>query len=647
MMSSIPSSLKHYLNLISPYLVLYLVLQNLMRVCFILLEFHELDIAWFEWLSVFARGLAVDLVTFMYIFFPVMLYITFIRPLLSNTLAKISNVTIFAATAFILLFNAAAEYLFWDEFRVRFNFIAVDYLIYTHEVITNIYQSYPVVLIISALALLTITLTWICFKYLFLRNNSPAPNFRNRAAIFAVYTLILTASLGLNFKSISFSSNEHANEITKNGIYSLFSAFRNNDLSYSKFYLKSFDNHAVPALKELISKQSIDPRFLNNADPNDITRLISSGKVEKRSNIIIVVMESMSAEYMAKFGNPDNLTPNLDALSSKSLFFTNLYATGTRTVRGLEAITLSIPPTPGNSVLKRPNNEGLYSLGYVFKDRGYDVKFLYGGYGYFDNMNYFFSTNGFGTIDRLNFSESEQTFSNAWGLCDEDLFNKSISQANESFKNGEPFMQLIMTTSNHRPYTFPTGKIDLPADGSGKRPAGVKYADFAIGQFIKNAAKNPWFDDTIFVFVADHTAGSAGKSELTVAKYHIPLIIYAPKLIKHDTISDLASQIDLAPTLLGLLDFNYISRFYGKDFKNYNRDFQYAFISNYQKLGYLTPNYLTVLKPGKIFTQYGGSTGLAIAKGDINAQSVSEAISFYSNSELWRVRSSRVETVSH
>ena len=175
----------------------------------------------------------------------------------------------------------------------------------------------------------------------------------------------------------------------------------------------------------------------------------------------MVIEESLSAEYLGIFGNRFGLTPNFDRLAERSLLFTHLLATGTRTVRGLEAITLSIPPLPGISIVKRPGNEGLFSWGSLMQDKGYETKYLYAGYGYFDNMSYFFSHNGFSIVDRSNFTRDEITFANIWGVCDEDLFKKTIQESDKSWTAGKPFFSMVMTTSNHRPYTYPAGKIDI------------------------------------------------------------------------------------------------------------------------------------------------------------------------------------------
>jgi phosphoglycerol transferase MdoB-like AlkP superfamily enzyme len=248
------------------------------------------------------------------------------------------------------------------------------------------------------------------------------------------------------------------------------------------------------------------------------------------------------------------------------------------------------------------------------KDRGYDTKFLYGGRGYFDNMNYFFSHNGFDIIDKGSFTKEEITFSNAWGLCDEDVFRKAIKEADKSSASGRPFFSFILTTSNHRPFTYPDGRIDIPSrDGKAGRSGGVKYADYAIGKLISDARKRPWFDRTVFVFVADHCAGSSRKIALPIKNYQIPMMVYAPGLVKPAKVDTLASQIDIAPTVLGLLNFSYKTRFLGKDLLKMNPADGRAFISTYERLGYLKDDRMVILAPKKEvefyrFDRYSGDT---------------------------------------
>ncbi|MDD2734975.1 MAG: LTA synthase family protein [Desulfuromonadaceae bacterium] len=346
--------------------------------------------------------------------------------------------------------------------------------------------------------------------------------------------------------------------------------------------------------------QEKESRFIDKNTPS-VSRIIQPGGVEKRLNIVLVIEESMSAEYLTAFGSTmgltKGLTPNLDKLGEESLSFSHLYATGTRTVRGLEALTLSMPPLPGTSIVKRPDNENFVSWGSVMKEKGYDNKFIYAGHGYFDNMNYFYEHNGFTAIDRTNFSKEEITFTNAWGVCDEDLFLKVIKEADRSYADKKPFFSVVMTTSNHRPFTYPEGKIDIPSHTG--RAGGVKYADYAIGRLLAEAKKKAWFNDTLFIVVADHCAGSAAKLALPVKNYEIPLFIYAPSHIKPRVVDRMMSQIDVAPTVLSLLGMKYTSAFIGKNILTSDPWTDRAFISTYQKLGYIQGDKLLVLGPKK------------------------------------------------
>jgi len=310
---------------------------------------------------------------------------------------------------------------------------------------------------------------------------------------------------------------------------------------------------------------------------------------------VLVTMESMGADFLKSFGGAKRLTPYLDRLAADGMRFTQVYATGTRTVRGLEALALSIPPTPGQAVIKRKNNKGFQTLGGVFRAQGYDPLFIYGGYSYFDNMQDFFAGNGYTVIDRTSLPASEISHETIWGVADEDLFRQVIREIDARDAAGKKVFAHVMTTSNHRPYTYPSGRIDIPP-GSGREGA-VMYADWAIGDFIRRASKRPWFKDTMFVFIADHTAHGRGRTDLPPENYRIPLIIYSPGNVAPQTIDTVASQIDVGPTILALLNVSYTSRFFGQDILTEGRRHQRALMSNYLTVGYLENNVLVELAP--------------------------------------------------
>jgi phosphoglycerol transferase MdoB-like AlkP superfamily enzyme len=374
-------------------------------------------------------------------------------------------------------------------------------------------------------------------------------------------------------------------------LYKFYLAFQNNKLDYFKFY-KTIPNEKA---SEILKQQ-----FLNISG-NYSNRNITGDSLENHKNVVLITIESLSAEYMKSYGNEQNITPFLDSLAQKSLQFTNLYAAGNRTVRGLEAVTLCLPPTAGESVVKREDNKNKFSTGAIFKQKGYNVKFMYGGDAFFDNMQDFYSGNGYQIVDKSSFSPEEITFSNVWGVCDEDMYNKAIKIMNAEASQNKPFFNHIMTVSNHRPFTYPNNKIDIPGDIK-SRDGGVKYTDYSLKKFFEMASKQPWFKNTVFVIVADHCASSAGKTQLPLDKYRIPAFIYNPtgKAVK---CNKLMSQIDLMPTLFGLLHFDYQSKFFGQDVLKSGYKPR-AFIATYQDLGLIKDNVLTILSPKQTVKQF-------------------------------------------
>lgn len=546
--------------------------------------------------GIFGIGFFYDLINSVYFLLPLMLA-GWLTP---NRIARKRwyRVCMQALTfilVFVLLLNAVSEWFFWDEFESRFNFIAVDYLVYTQEVIGNIRQSYPVNAIWAVLVVAAVVLTWCLPKLARRMPGSPMP-FRTRSLVMGVYLATAGAAfLLVDNKFRQFSDNTYVNELAGNGMYELFAAYRSNELDYNQFYPTLNNTEAFAIIRSLV--KTPESRFVGTS-PFSIERQIANAGPEVHRNVILISVESLSAEFLGSFGNTQGITPFLDSLAQKSLLFTNLYATGTRTVRGLEALSIATPPTPGQSIVRRPHNEDLFSLGSVFREKGYNTNFIYGGYGYFDNMGYFFDHNGYKVVDRTALSRKEIDYENIWGVADENLFELATREIDKNVKTGKPVFAHIMTTSNHRPFTYPEGRIDIPSHTG--REGAVKYTDFAIGRFIADAARKPWFRNTLFVIVADHCASSAGKTDLPVNKYKIPLLVFAPGFVTPGTMPRLMSQIDLAPTILGLLNFSYRSKFFGYDIFKLEPGRERAFISTYQSLGYMAHDSLVVLKPQRL-----------------------------------------------
>lgn len=549
-----------------------------------------------DYFSLFLSGAVYDLSFLTYAALPLGLYLAICPTALWRTaLHRRLMGGALIVSLFVMLFVAVAEWLFWDEFGVRFNFIAVDYLVYSKEVLDNIRESYPLPTLLGSIALVAVLLALILRKPLSRALAAPSANLRQRLGGLALLAVLGGLSVLLIDQQFprGQGGNAYQRELASNGPYQFFAAFRNNELDYTQFYASLNASEVGAQMHQELAEPNTQ---FKASEPEDIRRHINASGAPRKPNIILVTIESFSAKYMGSNGDPRNLTPNLDVLRTQSLYFNNFYATGTRTDRGLEAITLSIPPTPGRSIVKRIGRESGYaSLGQQLKAVGYDAVFVYGGRGYFDNMNAFFSGNGYRIVDQSSVPENEISFKNAWGMADEDLYRQTLRLADAGHARQQPFFLQLMTTSNHRPYTYPDGRIDIPS-GDGREGA-VKYTDHAIAQFLQEAKGKPWFDNTLFVFVADHTAGSAGVEDLPVRNYQIPLWIYAPKLIAPREDPQLASQIDLAPTLLGLLNLSYTSTFFGRDLLRDNQLPPRVLIGNYQHLGLFDGKDLAILSP--------------------------------------------------
>lgn len=626
-MLPLKSSRWRYLLLI---IIAWLALFTVTRVVLLCASFSAASISMGQIFLLFVQGLIYDLGFLSFASLPLAVYLTVCPQWLwSKRWHQFGLQMMFAISLFVMLFTAVSEWLFWDEFSVRFNFIAVDYLVYSKEVIDNILESYPVYPLLAGLAVLAILITVMLKKPL--QNALLVPIASLGSRLSGLVMLAAVAGLAGLLLSQDFprgaGGNSYQRELAANGPYQFFAAFRNNELDYPSFFATLDEQQVGTLLRAEVAESHA--RFVSD-NLLDIRRDITYAGAPRHLNVVLVTIESLSAKYLGSFGDQRGLTPNLDALRSESLAFTNLYATGTRTDRGLEAITLSLPPTPGRSMVKRIGREsGFASLGQQLNAQGYDSVFIYGGRGYFDNMNAFFSGNGYRIVDQSSVPDSEMSFTNAWGMADEDLYAQSLKIADADYAQGKPFFLQLMTTSNHRPYTYPDGRIDI-ASGEGREGA-VKYTDYAIGEFLRQARQKPWFADTLFIFVADHTAGSAGKEDLPVSNYHIPMFIYAPHYLAAREINTLTSQIDIAPTLLGLLNQSYESTFFGRDVLRPEAvEHGRAVLGNYQHLGLFDGADLAILSPRKAVRRHDDALGISYERrADKSNELVQRDIAYY------------------
>lgn len=509
---------------------------------------------------VFAAGFGYDVITALYLTAALTVYLLLVPEKIYRWRWHRALLAAFAVLAlFGLLYLGVVEYFFFDEFNSRFNFVAVEYLIYPHEVFVNIWQSYPVGRALTAVALITLITVVLLRRRVGIALAARTP-MRLRAAHAALlFAPLATAHIAVDSNLWRANTNRVADEIAANGVYSFFSAASNSHLDYPQFYATLDAQEAIKRARSLVAQPNTV--FLPDA-PHPLARHVSYPGTPKPLHVVVLLEESLGAEFVGAYSKRPGLTPNLDRIANESLVFTRTYASGTRTVRGMEAVTASFPPLPPDSIVKRSHNEGMFNWSTVMSANGYSPTFIYGGYGTFDNMNYFFGHNGYKVIDRTDMPKPD--FANIWGVSDVDLFRNALNTFDMQHKRGERIFSVVMTTSNHKPFTFPAGVPGVRSQGGG-REAGARYADHAIGYFIDELKKRPYFDDTMVVIVADHGARVYGRASIPLPTYEIPFMVYSPKHIAPRRFDGLTSQLDVAPTVLGLLNISYDSQFFGKD----------------------------------------------------------------------------------
>ncbi len=579
------------------------------------------------WPGIFLRGLWFDLATIGVLLIPFLIVAVLTPERWRQTRFHV-HLGRFVAWLLIaaLLFGAVGEFFFWLEFSTRYNFIALDYLIYTQEVIGNIRESYPVNTLLAVIGAVAAIAVWATRGWL---RGIETGRYSARTRLYLAALLVLwpLAAYSLtNLDQMYGSGNNYADELSGNGLYSLAAAFRRNELDYDRFYATIPDDQAKAILRQLGVKRlggAID--VLAEAPA---ARPLPDFLLRRPRHVVMITVESLSGEFVGALGGKPGWTPNIDRIAAKGLLFDRLFATGTRTVRGLEATTLGTPPVPGQAIVRRPNNGQLTTIGAILAHQGFASVFVYGGYSYFDNMAAYYSGNDYAVLDRTDFPADTIPAENIWGVADEGLFANVDALLSTPGAAEKPHFVQVMTTSNHRPYTYPDGRIDVPSPGG--REGGVKYTDYAIGRFLDEAAQREWFKDTLFVVVADHCASVAGKVELPVAGYHIPMVFYGPEIVKPGRISGNISQIDVPPTLLDILGQPGEGFFFGRSVRELQGAPRGVFVSNYQSLGYYKNDLLTVLKPGKVVESFAVDPDtFEMTPAGVDAQLREEAIAYY------------------
>lgn len=577
---------------------MFVLVATATRLALLISNFGEISSVWPRIIPAFAVGFVFDLLAALTLAIPFGLYLLCASTRwLTSTVGKWFHFVALTFYLFGLSYLAIVELFFFGEFSARFNYVAVDYLIFPHEVFVNLWDTYPVFQVLIGAFVAAIISSWFLRKSFWSALALPSPRAMRLVPFLSHGALVTFGILSLSTNQMKISGNRILNEIAGNGYFTFGWAAYSNELDYNLYYATVDPVESAGRLRSNVAMPGAS--WLNSGDPLSINRTIPSHGPTRAFNVVLVLEESFGSHFVGSLTpNGPKCTPQFDSLANAGMFCRNIYATGNRTVRGIEASLCSYPPTPGNSIVRRPGGEHIFSLPQLFKDKGYQTSFLYGGRSYFDNLGQFAKTNGFGRIvDQSDFDSI--SFKTIWGVCDEDLFGKAISHLDTLHSSGRPFFTTILTVSNHSPYLYPPGRIAADPKEQ-RRENAVQYADYCIGKFIRDARSHSWFDSTVFVFLADHGARVYGSQVIPMESYRIPILIYCPSLIPiGQPIDVLGSQLDLAPTILGLLNFDYNSEFFGRDLLQVPEGRHWALMSHNRDVSLLRNDTLAVLGIGK------------------------------------------------
>lgn len=492
----------------------------------------------------------------------------------------------------VQVFLLFAEYFFFEEFRSRFNTVAVDYLLYPYEVFVNIWESYHVAYVVAACALLGLGWVWLARRWFQRMWERPYERRTRVVYLGGAVTLVLLMSAAIDLKEVHLSKDRTLNEIANNGAISFVAAAWTHNLDYGAFYKTMPLAQAYARTRQLLAAQNT--QFLE-PDGQSILRQVAGEPGRPRLNVVLFLEESFGSEFWGCLGRTNTLTPEMDKLAAtEGLLFTNIYASGNRTVRGMEGVLSSFPPLPGDSIVKRNLSDNVETLARILKRDGYATLFTYGGRGLFDGMRSFALRNGYDRfIEEKHFAHP--TFTTVWGVCDEDLYDRSLEEMRALAHTGQPFFTTILSVSNHKPYTYPKGRIPEDPDRHQQEYA-VKYADYALGRFFRQARQESFWTNTVFVVVADHGARVYGSQSIPIHSYEIPLLITGPAVVKRPTrVGQLGCSLDVAPTVLGLIGRPYETLFFGRDLLNCPTNAGRALLNHNRDIGLLARERLIVL----------------------------------------------------
>ena len=568
---------------------------SVFRIMLFLSEFDRIDekeVAILTIIKSFIMGVRFDIVISGYILIlPTLIFLT-----LELIGFKSKSIKQFFFYWIYILFTIAftvstADIPYFNQFYDRFSVGAFEWMESYKIVISMIFQEPKYFLFIIPFILLEIVFYILLKKIFEQENETQKINFFLNTFVSLIFLTIVFLGIRGRIEEKSpirigtayFSNNSFLNKLGLNPSFTLIRSYLDS---------KDEDNRVVKFMDDKLAIEMVQKNLgITKTQYNSpIAREVQPDTLlSAQPNVVLIIMESMSAAKMKRYGSTEELTPFLDSLSHNSIYFENIYTAGKHTFNGIFSTLFSFPALYRQHSMKTNNQYDGISTSLL--KNGYSTTYFTTHDSQFDNIEGFLRSNNFqNVISQSDYPVSE--VKTTLGVPDDFMFRFSIPKINELSERENPFFVTFMTTSDHSPFYVPEY---FQPKAKAIESQIVQYADWSLQQFIQLASKEAWFNNTIFVFVADHGAAIDAKYDISLNYFHTPLIIYAPELFKANEVHQkIGSQIDVYPTVMGLIKQKYVNNTLGIDLLNEERKF--TIINDDDKVGILDTDYLCIMK---------------------------------------------------
>lgn len=523
----------------------------------------------------FSMGMDISSTCYL-IFIPFMLMIPALIIIKNKAFLKIINIYNIVMVAVCILIGVCdiGLYSAWGS---KINGKAISYLLFPKEAIQS-FASVPYLLLAGIIAAEIFFTVFLYRKWIRIKSVEKTKLLPVFILFIVTVFLIFTGIRGgyqkypLNKGWVYYSKYSVLNYAALNGFWNFMEIFVNPGIKNNPY--KYFTEEKAEAIVKKMYKTKTDS-----------TEIILK---TKRPNIVLILLESVSAECSGKLGGIKDMMPGFDSLCSEGLLFTNYYATGFRTEQGLISFISCFPAQPKTTIMRQFGKfEKLPNFARILGENKYSLNYYYSGNLEFANTEPYLSSSGFNKI----ISENDYNWEHKtdWGAYDEELFSCHL---NEAQNDSAPFFSIIITSTNHEPFDAEVEEIFKGGTEADAYKNSVYYTDKSLCEYLQKAKEKSWYENTLFIISADHAHSYPNNRKANeIERHRIPLLFYGDVLkdeYKGNINKHTGSQTDLAATLLTQMGINSKSL---KRSINMMNDYspQFAFYTFDNGFGFITP----------------------------------------------------------